>query len=278
MGRTTHGCLGPEWWSTAGSARTSPNQNGLIGGGCTPNGITLGKSKGPWGWQSGCHWWWGSGSQKGEGMEVWWGHVIACKSPWTHYGCLLTLQHVHGQAEVGYSPYQYLQWWCHPHKTKASFEQWCHEVWCVKDHYQDMVVWKSIIQSLKGDKVDMTRYMGLTASIDHILPKLSNIFGTVVSFDVLMQFFYKVRQVNNEKVPSFAMRLEGTLNQIQLQCPSRMTDIEAPKHIRDCLFHGVRKHIHDSIWYLYSPPHISYSKLMIAAKGKRAKMRRPRTR
>ena len=37
------------------------------------------------------------------------------------------------------------------------------------------------------------------------------ISGTVASFDVLMQNFYKVKQGNNEKVPSFAMRLEGTL-------------------------------------------------------------------
>ena len=33
----------------------------------------------------------------------------------------------------------------------------------------------------------------------------------VASFDVLMQNFYKVSLGNNEKVPSFAKRLEGTL-------------------------------------------------------------------
>ena len=52
----------------------------------------------------------------------------------------------------------------------------------------------------------MVRYMGPTASVDHILWKLSVIFGTVASFDVLMQNFCKVNQGNNEKVPSFVMR------------------------------------------------------------------------
>ena len=70
----------------------------------------------------------------------------------------------------------------------------------------------------------MARYMGPTTSMAHILQKLTIIFGTVVSFNVLMQKFYKVTQNNNKKVPSFATRLEGTLNQIQLQCPRRITD------------------------------------------------------
>ena len=51
----------------------------------------------------------------------------------------------------------------------------------------------------------MARYMGPTASVSDILEKLSVIFGTVASFDVLMQNFYKISQ-GNEKVPSFATR------------------------------------------------------------------------
>ena len=60
------------------------------------------------------------------------------------------------------------------------------------------------------------------------------------------------------------MRLEGTLNQIQLQCPGRITDLEDQQHFKDYLFHGVCKHIHDSVWYLYSTPGTSYSQLMVA--------------
>ena len=68
----------------------------------------------------------------------------------------------------------------------------------------------------------MAQYMGPTTSVAHILQKLSVIFSKVASFDVLMQNFYKVTQGNNEKVPSFAMRLKWTLNQIRLQCLGRM--------------------------------------------------------
>ena len=77
-----------------------------------------------------------------------------------------------------------------PEKTEVSFEQWYHEVQCVKDHYPESVVWESIVRSLKGAATDMARYMGPTASVSDILQKLMVIFGTVALFDVLMQNFY----------------------------------------------------------------------------------------
>ena len=100
-----------------------------------------------------------------------------------------------------------------PGKTEVSYEQWSHEVQCIKDHYPESVVRESIMWSLKGVAADMACYMGPTAGVSDILEKLSVIFGTVASFDVLMQNFYKILQ-GNEKVPSFATWLEGSLNQI----------------------------------------------------------------
>ena len=41
-----------------------------------------------------------------------------------------------------------------------------------------------------------------------------------------------------------------------------MTDLEVQQHPKDCLFHGVCQHIHDSINYLYSTSKTSYSQLM----------------
>ena len=110
----------------------------------------------------------------------------------------------------------------------------------------------------------MAQYMGPTASVAEILRTLSVILGTVASFDVLMQNFYKVIQGNNEKVPSFTMRPEETLNQIRLYYPSRMMDLEVQQHLKDCIFHGVHMYICDSVWYLYSSPGTSYSQLMVA--------------
>ena len=122
-----------------------------------------------------------------------------------------------------------------PGKTEVSYEQWSHEVQCIKDHYLESVVRESIMQSLKGAVTDMALYMGPTAGVSKILEKLLVIFGTVASFDVLMQNFYKISQGGNEKVPSFVTRLEGTLNQIRIKCPSRIADHECQATSRtDC--------------------------------------------
>ena len=42
-----------------------------------------------------------------------------------------------------------------PGKTEVSFKQWYHKVQCAKDHYPELVVWESIVQSLKGAVADM---------------------------------------------------------------------------------------------------------------------------
>ena len=130
-----------------------------------------------------------------------------------------------------------------PGKTEVSFEQWDHEVQCMKDHYLELVVQESILRSLKGAAADMARYMGPTASVSDILQKLMVIFQTVAWLDVLMQNFYKVTQGTHEKVPSFITRLEGTLNQIWLKCPRRIAKHEVLWHLKDYPFHRVCKHI-----------------------------------
>ena len=118
----------------------------------------------------------------------------------------------------------------------------------------------------------MAQYMGPTASVTEILQKLMVIFSTVASFNVLMQNFYKVTQGNHKKVPSFATRLEGTLNKIWLKCPGRIADCEVACHLKDWLFHGVCKHIRDSIRYVHSNPETTYSQLMVAARKAESEM------
>ena len=159
-----------------------------------------------------------------------------------------------------------------PGKIEVSFKQWNHEVQCVKDHYPELVVQESIVRSLKGAVADMARYMGPTASVSNILQKLTVIFTTVASFNVLMQNFYQVTQGNHEKVPSFTMRLEGTLNQIRLKCPRQIANHKVSWHLKDQLFHRVCKHIRDSIRYLYSNPKTTYSQLMVATCEAESKM------
>ena len=96
-----------------------------------------------------------------------------------------------------------------PDKTEVSFEQWYHEVQCVKDHYPESVVWESIVCPLKGAVAHVARYMGPTASVTEILQKLMVIFGTVASFDVLMQIFIRLPRVTTRKCPPLPQGWRG---------------------------------------------------------------------
>ena len=95
----------------------------------------------------------------------------------------------------------------------------------------------------------MARYMGPPLALTYTVQTFSHLWHSG-----LLQNFYKVSQETNEKVPSFAVRLEGTLNEIQLQCPGRMTDLEAQQHLRDHLFHAVENYICDSLQYSLQHP------------------------
>ena len=159
-----------------------------------------------------------------------------------------------------------------PGKTEVLFEQWNHKVQCIKDHYPESVVQESIMRSLKGAAADMAWYMGPTAGVSDIFDKPTVIFGTVALFDVLMQTFYKITQGNNEKVLSFTMRLEGTLNQIRLRCLKWITDHEVPWHLKEQLFHRVQRYVRDWIRYLYGNSETTYSELVIAAHWAESKM------
>ena len=112
--------------------------------------------------------------------------------------------------------------------------------------------------------------MGPTASV--AFTKTNSNFGTVALFDVLMQNFYKATQGNHKKVPSFTTRLEGTLNQIWLKCSRRIVAHTVACHLKDWLFHGVCKHIRNSIRYLQSNPETTYSQLVVAARKAESEM------
>ena len=60
---------------------------------------------------------------------------------------------------------------------------------------------KVLLDHYEGAVADMDGYMGPTTSVTHILKALAVIFGTVVSFDILMQNFYKVAQGTMRRSP-----------------------------------------------------------------------------
>ena len=76
-----------------------------------------------------------------------------------------------------------------------------------------------------------------------------------------MRDFYRADQGEEETIPSFATRMEGLLSQIRDRFPNQLPLQEEQRLLRDCLFHGSRKNITDSIKYCSPNASIDYSPL-----------------
>ena len=100
--------------------------------------------------------------------------------------------------------------------------------------------------------------MGPDVPLDTILKKFTIVYGNVKSFDLLMQDFYRADQGEEESIPSFATRVEGLLSQIRDKYLEKLTHPEEQRLLKDCLFHGCKKSIWDSVKYCFSDPHMDY--------------------
>jgi hypothetical protein len=112
-------------------------------------------------------------------------------------------------------------------------------------------------------------------TVDELLEKLDTIFGRVATFDTLMQDFYKMTQEKNEPVALFATRIEGVLARIRKVHGTKVPKHSIEGHLRDRLFHGMRKALRDSIRFLYEGQDASFSQLLLAAR--RAETENPET-
>ena len=67
-------------------------------------------------------------------------------------------------------------------------------------------------------------YLGSDVSVARMISKLETIYGTVASYDVLMQNYYKISMDPKECVQAYATRMEGALNQIRTKFPHLLND------------------------------------------------------
>ena len=117
-----------------------------------------------------------------------------------------------------------------------------------------------------GDAADAICCLPPRATLDDIIEKFKWLFGSVESFDTLMQEFYQIVQGKSERVQTFVLWLERTINAIKQQHTHAMTEKEGVKHLKDQLFHGLKPDIHNAVCCLYDTPNLQYSQLIMAAR------------
>ena len=102
-------------------------------------------------------------------------------------------------------------------------------------------------------------YLGYYANVVKMISKLETICGTIASYDVLMQNYYKISVDPKECVQAYATRMDGALHQIWTKCPHILGDEYMETHLRDRLFYGIIKALWDSICFLYDNDKIMYA-------------------
>ena len=108
-------------------------------------------------------------------------------------------------------------------KGEVSFEQWVFEVKSVTQSHNEVTLQEGMLQSLHEATATLVQYLGLQALVSEIINKLELTYGTMASFDILMQKFYKLQQDKAEKVTFFVTCLEGALDVVQQEYPMMLS-------------------------------------------------------
>ena len=155
---------------------------------------------------------------------------------------------------------------------ESSYDQWAYKVSQARQNYPEYAVREAMSRSMKGTVADAVRFLGDGTSIDDILAKLEDMYGTVGSRDVLMTDFYKIKQGPGELVAVFCNKIEGSLNKICMRCPGKITPEEIKTHLKDRLFNGMKYDLRVGVRHCYEQEDTTYSTLMGEARKVEAEL------
>ena len=149
-------------------------------------------------------------------------------------------------------------------KDKVQFEQWYHAISNARRNFNEQLERAAIIKSCVGDAADAICCLLPGATLDDILEKFKWLYGSVESFDTLMQEFYRIIQGKSERVQMFALHLGRALKAIKQQHPNAMTEEDVHWHLKHCLFHGLKPNLCNALQYPYDKSNSQYTQLVIA--------------
>ena len=90
----------------------------------------------------------------------------------------------------------------------------------------------AIDKSYVGDAADAICCLPPSTTLDDIIKKFKWLYGSVETFNTLMQEFYRITQGKSERVQTFVLHLEWALKVIK-QHPPTMTEEEGVNHLKD---------------------------------------------
>ena len=122
-------------------------------------------------------------------------------------------------------------------KEDVSFEQFRFEVReMVRDGiYSEPVILQSIRRSLRGTAADIMLHMGPGVSVTGVLTKMDHIFGNILPPEAILEQFYSAKQLDGERVATWACRLEDILAKLH---DSQQVSADVAKTMLRTKFHS----------------------------------------
>ena len=88
-----------------------------------------------------------------------------------------------------------------------------------RKNFNEQLVRAAINKSCVGDAADAICCLPPGATLDDIIKKFTWLYGSLESFDTLMQEFYRIVQGKSERVQTFVLHLEWALKAINSNIP-----------------------------------------------------------
>ena len=124
----------------------------------------------------------------------------------------------------------------------------------------------AITKSCAGDAADATCCLPPGATLDDILEKFKWLYGSVESFNTLMQEFYCIVQGKSEKVQTFVLCLEWAMKANKTTTSLCYDQGRRSQALKGHLFHGLKPNLCNTVCYLYDKPDSQYSQLVMASR------------
>ena len=134
----------------------------------------------------------------------------------------------------------------------------------VMQSHTEVMLRDGIVWSFCTAMADLVHYVGLQSPVSEIINKLKLVYCTVAPFNILMQKLYKLQQGKTEKVVVYVTSLDVALNEAQQEYPIMLSVSKVQKHLSGLLFHGLHKHLCNSLHYLCNGMRIMYPEFVTA--------------
>ena len=151
-------------------------------------------------------------------------------------------------------------------KDTVRYKQWFYSISDARRHFSKQLIRAALNKLCVGDDANAICCLLPVTTLDDFIENIKWLYGSVESFDTLMQEVYWIVHSKSKRVQTFILCLEQVLKAIKQQHPHAITKQDGEHHWKDQLFHGLRSNIQNVLHYKYDYPDFQYSKLVMAAR------------